>query len=102
MPASFFPVARKEYLTRRHAASAQRMIRILPPSTQHLNLAPVPWGFWSGHSAYQPAAISHRRRSDSARRRRGDGYQSSTLPNATSPLSLWLNVRQSWYCRCRL
>jgi len=62
MPASFFPVARKEYLTRRHAAFGalydQNSIAL---DLTHLNPAPVPWGFWSCRSAPQPAAMSQRR-----------------------------------------
>jgi hypothetical protein len=43
MPAPFFPVARKEYLTRRDAALSAIMIRILPPQPHLLNPTPVLW-----------------------------------------------------------
>ena len=40
---SFFPVARKEYFTRRHAAFGHYTIRILSPlDLTHLNPSPVP------------------------------------------------------------
>jgi len=46
MPASFFPVARKEYFTRRHAAfGALYDQNSIPLDLTHLNPSPVPWGF---------------------------------------------------------
>src|SRR5262245_27597983 len=93
MPAPFFPVARKEYLIRRHAAFGANMIRILSPQPEQPIQRPPCKASDPAIAPINPPPYYDAGIEIALRDGDGDGYQSSTLLNTTSSHSVQIRRR---------